>query len=1056
MGIVWYVKSMPTTTVRIFLLLSLAACATQDIGAEVSAIINADGDDTSTPYLYPQVVSLNEGGCTGTLISPNHVLTAAHCVERFGTGSISFVPDISGGVPAEMKVAIADCHIFPGYLQEPDQYSRIRSEFRPGAPRNLALGQALGDRCGFLNAALFAVPSPRDVAVLQLERPIPHPSVLGSGALGSGSVFVEPTPLIADVSSLPSTVAGTQVGFGSTVASGAGAGTLGVGVRRYKALPSVPTDDDTIAISAGKGDSGGPILTTFGMGPAVLAVASTESTYILPARVPGLTAWVAQQVDRDADGRPDTACGAYGSRGVDPTLTVADDLDGDGYADSEDSCPTVYNPCQWRRDRDGDGTDDDCDACPLDASISDFRFAVSPDGDDDGYPDVCDCSPFPDDFSRGTTDIDGDLVPNTCDNCQSVANPAQENGDGDVFGDACDGCPFIFDNGADNDGDGTPNECDNCFAFPNPDQANCNLDAERANSQPEQGDACDPIPCGETTVSATVRGPFGSRELVTDQLRVRALADDADPVSGDPYASGFRFCPCVGADSDDPAVREFACLGETFTSAGQRTGGCEVGVPAFYDLSNAVNERHPWRLAYVAYDGDPSDPSVTIPTYSPGGGVPLEAILPHLPLDSMSLPPAPQLAATWSLDDETPRWASIASAESSLDPSLQRFPNEDTAGTIHRGVLWTHTPRDGGGIELPASARDLSSHYWSGSWPGPVSVPPPIPCLLHIGPFIDSGACPHCGVSFPSPFIALGGNLSAGFCGTMPIPPLLALPELPLDLGPVIGLDLGPYLPDDELTWLTPAEPEGFLPPQAGPRLVGLDAESLDPRFVFEQTAGGLQPGLMEAFAPCPSTQSCAGETLGRSDWSAPWSAPLAVLSARRGQAFVFGEAGRARVIDLQHPGGSLQYIEALSGGTPIAATYRPQDDALYVVARRQHSPYETMLVRVPADFDSPAQLVFQITNTGTHDRFQLAVAPDGALWLAAGTSYGSHDVCRLEELPGPYWQVNGNVGGYGYLAPVNMAVDARGLSMVVRQQGKEVPLGYRIEDLASGARDCF
>lgn len=132
--------------------------------------------------------------------------------------------------------------------------------------------------------------------------------------------------------------------------------------------------------------------------------------------------------------------------------------------------------------------------------------------------------------------------------------------------------------------------------------------------------------------------------------------------------------------------------------------------------------------------------------------------------------------------------------------------------------------------------------------------------------------------------------------------------------------------------------------------------------------------------------------------------------------AFVFGEAGRARVIDLQHPGGSLQYIEALSGGTPIAATYRPQDDALYVVARRQHSPYETMLVRV-------------IANTGTHDRFQLAVAPDGALWLAAGTSYGSHDVCRLEELPVPYWQVNGNVGGYGYLGPVNMAVDARGLS---------------------------
>ena len=102
------------------------------------------------------------------------------------------------------------------------------------------------------------------------------------------------------------------------------------------------------------------------------------------------------------------------------------DTDGDGIANDQDNCATVFNPIR-----------------PMDAG-------KQPDTDADGIGDACDKCPFDD--GEGCTppdanDIDGDTVPNGYDNCVYDANVSQGDSDGDGHGNACDGCPDVSNPG---------------------------------------------------------------------------------------------------------------------------------------------------------------------------------------------------------------------------------------------------------------------------------------------------------------------------------------------------------------------------------------------------------------------------------------------------------------------------------------------------------------------------------------------------------------------------------------------------------------------------------
>ncbi len=146
------------------------------------------------------------------------------------------------------------------------------------------------------------------------------------------------------------------------------------------------------------------------------------------------------------------------------------DADCDGVADSQDNCPSIYNPDQ--ADVDGDGVGDACDNC---------RSVANPDQadtDHDGVGDACDNCLLVANPDQADWDRDG--AGNACDNCRWTPNPDQADTDHDGLGDACD--PDQMDS----DGDGVSDVRDNCPWVPNPDQTDTDGDGV--------GDACDNCP----------------------------------------------------------------------------------------------------------------------------------------------------------------------------------------------------------------------------------------------------------------------------------------------------------------------------------------------------------------------------------------------------------------------------------------------------------------------------------------------------------------------------------------------------------------------------------
>jgi beta propeller repeat protein len=234
------------------------------------------------------------------------------------------------------------------------------------------------------------------------------------------------------------------------------------------------------------------------------------------------------QADTDFDGIGDACDGDYDDDGDELTSSEEYDLgtdpnnndtDGDAFDDLIDNCKTVSNDqadtdngtlgdaCDnciskynlYQEDLDEDGVGSACDNCPgvsnpIAPSWTDINGVThtnsQPDYDLDGIGDACDeLQTEVVSTATAQADTDGDGRYDPQDNCPSVANADQLDGDADNKGNVCDSCPN--DPANDSDGDGICGDVDNCPTVKNPDQANLDGDVYVANNPLTGGNACD-------------------------------------------------------------------------------------------------------------------------------------------------------------------------------------------------------------------------------------------------------------------------------------------------------------------------------------------------------------------------------------------------------------------------------------------------------------------------------------------------------------------------------------------------------------------------------------
>lgn len=338
---------------------ALSGCVEQEFGETEEMTTNTraieGGERDSDHSAVVGMFSHESGGmCTGTLIAPNLVLTAQHCVSEMIQQYVECGTD---GFGATFDADETMWTTQPQLTRELDDYVRGSEIFIPDID---------GDMCG------------EDIALVILEENVSEEEA-------------EPIPPRLD-EPVEADEEYSALGYGHT-GDGSGAG-----VRRIleglevecqgESCPSYSTvtetewmgDDGTC-----QGDSGGTALDEEGR---VLGALSRGSQGCSNGVYSGLDLW--------SDWIRETGQKAADEGNYEPLAWMEGegDTDGDGVNNVEDNCPDVQNEDQ--EDTDGDGIGDACDDdidgdgvlneednCPEEANPN------QTDSDDDGEGDAC-------------------------------------------------------------------------------------------------------------------------------------------------------------------------------------------------------------------------------------------------------------------------------------------------------------------------------------------------------------------------------------------------------------------------------------------------------------------------------------------------------------------------------------------------------------------------------------------------------------------------------------------------------------------------------------------
>ena len=202
------------------------------------------------------------------------------------------------------------------------------------------------------------------------------------------------------------------------------------------------------------------------------------------------------------------------------------------------------------------------------------------------------------------SDVDGDGIPDSSDNCLTLSNPAQTDTDGDGTGDVCDPTPNGGSAPNDTDGDGILDTNDNCVSVSNPDQTDSDGDG--------WGDACD-TGGGVGTTDTDEDGVSDSE----DNCPLVANSDQAD-ADADGVGNSCDNCPATA--NSDQLDADNNGQGDVCDSGGGDEGRVTAGLQVLYTFLEGSGTT----VSDVSNSGTPLDLTIENSTgvsWVSGGGL---------------------------------------------------------------------------------------------------------------------------------------------------------------------------------------------------------------------------------------------------------------------------------------------------------------------------------------------------------------------------------------------------------------------------------------------------